>query len=130
MQFVNVRARGEILFICTVYIILRHVNALLGNVRNTHTANNTVSVFSLCPCSTRRCNDVTPRVGSCHVTCVSSVAWPCCVYISEQNSEAGELSNKRQKQAKQLAGGVQKSTRSQPGKIYMRFEDFVCAVVQ
>jgi hypothetical protein len=38
---------------------LLHVNPLLGNARNTHAANNTGTVFFLCPCSLCMINDVT-----------------------------------------------------------------------
>jgi hypothetical protein len=99
--------------------ILWHVNPLLGNARNTHTVQHTTtglfnpflgngSVNTL----PRGCNDVMTTVGSCHVTCVfyrqqpAPMDWlgshhvtcvfcetyPCCVFISEQNSEAEAVS--------------------------------------
>jgi hypothetical protein len=57
--------------------ILWHVNPLLGNGRNIHTANNTGAVFSLCPCSLRMLDGVTQQYWSCFL-CVRT-AYACSV---------------------------------------------------
>jgi hypothetical protein len=92
--------------------ILWHVNPLLGNAHNTHTANHTGALFSLCPCSLRMHSDVNTEVlsnhvhvlsvgsasapvdwlGSSHVTCVFCDACPCCIYRNGQNSKAEAVS--------------------------------------
>jgi hypothetical protein len=53
---------GQLMIIVTSKSITRH--------RLQHTSNNTAAVFSLCPWSLCRCNDICTTVLSAHVTCV------------------------------------------------------------
>jgi hypothetical protein len=62
--------------------ILWHINPLLSNARNTQAANNTGAVFPLCPWWHH-----TTTMRSGHMICVFCDAYPCRIYISEQNSE-------------------------------------------
>jgi hypothetical protein len=58
----NVKKRDKLQHVCAaghIHVILGHVNPLLGIARNTHTAKNGASVFSLCPSNLRMRNDVT-----------------------------------------------------------------------
>jgi hypothetical protein len=112
----------KILLFSLVINVLGYVNLLLGKARKTHGPAHNNRTMGLCnrlignsSANTlpRRCNDVTTTVGSCHATCVSCrqqpesqwTGWgsrhmtcvfcdicPICVYISEQNSEAGAVS--------------------------------------